>query len=135
MIIEELLHYPVRGIVLKPIEENADLGDTFSSLSFVAGTITNYLLEKSIPHNIIFSDVGTTVYIIPRQHEDNYKTKAMKSAWLELSGLIVCRDAETYDKISKEGFEEILREQVSLGEKEFNEVKEDVLKVFKTTFE
>lgn len=135
VIIEELVNYPVRGIVLRPIEEKAELGDVYSSLSFVAGTITNYLLENAIPHNIVFADVGMTIYIIPRKHEDEHKWKSMKSAWLELAGLIICRDEEAYNTVSQKSFEDVLRDQVSLPEKEFDKIKEDVLKVFKTTFE
>jgi len=135
VIIEELVNYPVRGFVLKPFEEKAELGDIYSSLSFVAGTITNYLLEKEIPHNLVFSDLGQTIYIIPRQHESNHQNEAFKCAWLEIAGLAVCRDEETYNIITPKTFEEVLTSQVSLSEKEFDDIKENSISIFKKNYE
>jgi ATP adenylyltransferase/5',5'''-P-1,P-4-tetraphosphate phosphorylase II len=129
------VNYPVRGFVLRPIEENAELGDIYSSISFVAGTITNYLLEKLIPHNLIVADKGLTIYIIPRQHEDTYKIKSLRCAWLEIAGLALCRDEETYNTLTKKGFEEILTNHVSLTEKEFGDIREHVIGVFKKNYE
>lgn len=121
--------------MLKPFEEKAELGDIYSSLSFVAGTITNYLLEKSIPHNLIFSDLGTTIYIIPRQHEDNHKDESVKCAWMEIAGLIICRDEESYETMTKDRFDGVLSTQVSFDEAQFKKIKDHVLDIFKKNYQ
>jgi len=135
VIIEELALYPVRGFVLKPFEEKAELADVYSSLSFVAGTITNYLLEKEVPHNLLFADSGLTIYIIPRQHEKVRKNETLQCAWLEIAGLAICRSEEYFNKIDKDSYEEVLTKEVSLSEKDFNALKEGALAVFKKNFE
>ena len=121
--------------MLKPFEEKAELGDIYSSLSFVAGTITNYLLEKSIAHNLIVSDSGTTIYIVPRQHEDNHKETQVKCAWMEIAGLVICREEAAYDTITKDYFEGVLSSQVSLSEEDFAEVKEKIVGIFKKNYQ
>jgi len=129
------MNYPVRAFVLKPFEEKAELADIYSSLSFVAGTITNYLLEKEIPHNLLFSDNGQTIYIIPRQHENSHKNESIKCAWFEIAGLVLCRDEEFYNKVDKNIFEEVLKKEVSLSEADFNVLKDDALAVFRKNYE
>lgn len=129
------MNYPVRGFVLKPFDEKAELGDIYSSVSFVAGTITNYLLEKEIPHNLIVSDIGQTVYIIPRQHQDKQEKTAFKCAWLEIAGLALCKSEDAYEKVTKEAYEDVLENQVSLKQADFDAIKDSVLQVFKQTYE
>ncbi len=135
VIIEELVTYPVRGFVLKPFEETAELPDIYSSLAFVAGTITNHLLEKEIPHNLFFADQGLTIYIIPRQHENSHNNPHLKCAWGEIAGVAICRDEEYYDKLTRKSFEETLAKEVSLSETEWNIVKEDSIAVFKKNYD
>lgn len=93
------------------------------------------MLEKEIPHNLIFADLGQTIYIIPRQHESLHQNETMKCAWMEVAGLAICRDEETYNTITTKSFEEILAAQVSLDEKEFNEIKEASLSIFKKNYQ
>ena len=46
--------------------EDVDLSEIHTSLAYVAGTITNLLLDKNIPHNILISNQGKNIFIIPR---------------------------------------------------------------------
>lgn len=56
------------------------------------------MLELKIPHNVMFSDMGTTIYVYPRQwdllHTNEHK---VKPAWVELGGLAIVRQKVEFD--------------------------------------
>lgn len=52
-------------------------------MSFVFGLIANELIELCIPHNVLFSENGNTVYIILRDFGDDKH----HYGWLEFSGV------------------------------------------------
>lgn len=55
-----------------------------SSLSFVFGIVANELIELCIPHNILFSDNGSKIYLIFRE----FASEKHLYGWLEFSGVI-----------------------------------------------
>ena len=130
VIIEELPEYPVKSLAIRPYDINADIGDIYSSLSFVAGAITNILLEKNIPHNLLISDKGTTIYIIPRTYEKEIHEDKIRCTWLECSGVAICRNKKFYDAINKKEFEKILSDEVSITKTEFKELKDAIFTLF-----
>jgi len=134
VIFEELTEYPVKTLALRPLNPNDDIGDIYSSLSFVAGAITNLLLDSNIPHNILVSDKGTCIYISPRIYEKDIKDDNMRCAWLEIAGVAICRNKKFYESITKDEYEKVLQTEVSVSEKDFNDVKERVVKFFKATY-
>jgi hypothetical protein len=135
MYFEELIDYPVRGLVIRPTDEDADFGEIYTSMSYVAGTITNILLEKDIAHNLIFSDKGRTIYIIPRQHESVQNQKNLKCGFFEIGGLAICRNKEFYDNITAQTFEEALKKEVSLSDQEFESLKKEIIGLFEKNFQ
>ena len=117
-------------MVIRPFDINVDIGEIYSSLSFVAGAITNILLEKNIPHNLIISDKGKTIYIIPRIYEKEIQNDNLRCAWLECSGVAICRNKNFYESITKKEFEKILSDEVSISETEFKELKDAIFILF-----
>eukprot|EP01016_Furgasonia_blochmanni_P003727 TRINITY_DN11462_c0_g1_i2.p1 TRINITY_DN11462_c0_g1~~TRINITY_DN11462_c0_g1_i2.p1 ORF type:complete len:387 (-),score=63.45 TRINITY_DN11462_c0_g1_i2:114-1274(-) len=134
VIFEEIPEYPVRTLVLSPANKEADIGDIFSSLSFVAGTVTERLLQNNVPHNILFSDKGNTVYIFPRKFETENANEDIRCATLEIAGIAICRNLACYKELTLEKFHEILREEVSLKIDQFNKLVDDVLTIFKSQY-
>ena len=51
---------------LKKGEEEIEFAELTTSLSFAFGVISNELMELNIPHNILFTDNGKTIYIFVR---------------------------------------------------------------------
>ncbi len=134
VVISELEKYPVKGLVLDSADPNADKGEIYKSLAFVSGTICNTLLEKNVPHNLIFSNNGKTIYIIPRQFHHFQDETKMKAAFMEIAGVAICRNQELYEKITATEFEEILKKDVCLEDDKFNKIRDDMLGIFKKTF-
>jgi len=86
VVVEELLD-EVKGFVLTPLDDKAEQSAIFSSLSFVFGLIVNSLLEQNIPHNVILTNGGHTIYILPRK----FQTESNKAGWVEFAGVFLCK--------------------------------------------
>jgi hypothetical protein len=56
-----------QAFVISAIGENNEASEVASSLSFVFGIIANELIELCIPHNILFTENGSKIYIIVRE--------------------------------------------------------------------
>ncbi len=56
------------------------------------------LLESSIPHNIIISNQGQSIYIVPRKYEKVCESKSnfAKPASVEIAGLAIVRSEEVF---------------------------------------
>ena len=75
--------------MLSPVGENLDASEVASSLSFVFGIIANELIELCIPHNILFSDKGSRIYVMLREFGEG----ANCFGWLEYSGVVPAHGA------------------------------------------
>ena len=62
------------------------------------------------------------------------KNSFLKPGFFEIGGIAACQSQESYDKCTKEIFEETMRKNVSLGEQEFEKIKSDVLPIFQNNF-
>jgi hypothetical protein len=61
-------------------------------MAFVFGLIVNELLEQNIPHNVMMTDGGNAIYIMPRK----FQTEVNRSAWLEFCGIFQCKSVDEY---------------------------------------
>ena len=52
------------------------------------GIITNELMELNIPHSVLISDNGKTIYIFVR----DFNSAKVNYGWLEFSGVAVVAD-------------------------------------------
>ena len=88
-------------------------------------------------HNLLFTENGTHVYIIPRKHYKSIeKTKAdIKINWLEVCGVITCLTKPYFDNFQEDTFNTFIRENVSISKEEFGELKSDFYKLFSNKFE
>jgi len=134
IIIKELPDYPAKTIVIQPMDTNTDIGKIYSSLSFAAGAITNILLENNIPHNILMSEKGCCIYIVPRKYEKDRQDDNMNCSLFEISGLAVCKNKDFYDNLTKEEYEKILKAEASLNDYDFTELKTKIEKFFKSAY-
>lgn len=55
-----------------------------SSLSFVFGIVVNELIELCIPHNILFSENGNSIFIMIRE----FASEKNLYGWLEFAGVV-----------------------------------------------
>ncbi len=64
-----------------------------NSLSFVFGIVVNELIELNVPHNVLISDNGETIYIMIR----DFSNQGNLYAWLEFAGVVVVHDEKDYE--------------------------------------
>lgn len=128
-------NHPVDGIVVTPADPKADPADILSSLSFAAGAITNLLIESDTPHNIIITDKGYKIIIIPRKFEKEYADFHMHASWLEIAGLAIIRSKEAFQTVTAETYSKVLRTEVSLDKKDFDAFKTKLTEFFKAHYE
>lgn len=122
-------------MVVRAQDEKADPAEIYKSIAFATGTICNMMLEQNIPHNLIFSNHGRTVYIIPREFESKQDKSKMNCGFFEIAGLAICKDKDFYDKLTLKEYEAFLSQCVSLNSKKFKAFKEEVVGIFKKTFQ
>ncbi|XVF71447.1 hypothetical protein PTKIN_Ptkin12aG0038200 [Pterospermum kingtungense] len=124
VIVSELSDYPVRGLVFEGGNSVQDLSDA------VAGACI-CLQNNNIPFNVLISDCGTRVFLLPQCFAEKQAlgevtqevldAQVNPAVW-EISGHIVLKRREDYDDASEEYAYRLLAE-VSLSEERFHEVK------------
>ncbi|KAL3701801.1 hypothetical protein R1sor_019823 [Riccia sorocarpa] len=122
--ISEVVKYPVRTLVY-------EAGDSLKELADVVGEACIRLQNSNIPFNILISDCGTRVFLIPQCYAEKQArgeveqelldTQVNPAVW-EISGHIVLKRRKDYN-IATEEFAEKFLAEVSLSESRFSEVK------------
>ncbi|KAL8162530.1 hypothetical protein V2J09_014019 [Rumex salicifolius] len=120
----ELVNYPVRGLVF---EGGFSLGD----LSNVVSDSCICLQENNIPYNVLISDSGRRVFLLPQCYAEKQAlgevsaelldTQVNPAVW-EISGHMVLKRRKDYEEASEENAWRLLAE-VSLSEERFQEVR------------
>nr|KYP73429.1 UPF0580 protein C15orf58 isogeny [Cajanus cajan] len=123
--ISELLKYPVRGLVFEG-------GDTLEDLSNVVSDACICLQNNNIPFNVLISDCGKQVFLLPQCYAEKQAlgevdpelldTQVNPAVW-EISGHMVLKRKKDYDEASEGNAWRLLAE-VSLSEERFQEVNE-----------
>ncbi|GMH14426.1 hypothetical protein Nepgr_016267 [Nepenthes gracilis] len=127
--ISELLNYPVRGIIFEGGSFLQDLSDA------ICGSCV-CLQDNNIPFNVLISDLGRRVFLIPQCYAKKQAlgevspelldTQVNPAVW-EISGHMVLKRKKDYDEASEENAWRLLAE-VSLSKARFKEVKALILK-------
>lgn len=97
--------------------------------------IVSLLISKEFPYNLVVSDKGQAIYIIPRKFED--RQIGVNSTWLDLSGIPTIFSEDLYKKTQKEGakvIEDIFLNEVALEEDKFIEINKEIIEKFKKQF-
>ncbi|ESW14301.1 hypothetical protein PHAVU_008G269600 [Phaseolus vulgaris] len=123
--ISELLKYPVRGLVFEG-------GDTVEDLSNVVSDACICLQNNNIPFNVLISDCGKQVFLLPQCYAEKQAlgevdaelldTQVNPAVW-EISGHMVLKRKKDYDEASEGNAWRLLAE-VSLSEERFQEVND-----------
>ncbi|KAK7300050.1 hypothetical protein RJT34_10882 [Clitoria ternatea] len=121
----ELLKYPVRGLVFED-------GDTLEDLSNVVSDACICLQTNNIPFNVLISDCGKQVFLLPQCYAEKQAlgevdaelldTQVNPAVW-EISGHMVLKRKKDYDEASEANAWRLLAE-VSLSEERFQEVND-----------
>ncbi|KAK8643973.1 hypothetical protein V6N13_013250 [Hibiscus sabdariffa] len=123
VVVSELLKYPVRGLVFEG-------GNTLRDLSDTASDACICLQENNIPYNVLISDCGKRIFLLPQCYAEKQAlgevspelldTQVNPAVW-EISGHMVLKRKKDYDEASEENAWRLLAE-VSLSDERFSEV-------------
>jgi hypothetical protein len=95
------------------------------STAHVANTIAGLLIDEKIAHNLIVSDKGRRIVVIPRNcTKQDWK---ICTGWVDLCGLIRVKDSETLEKGEINDF---IKNQVGINEDLFNTLSSIIIKKF-----
>jgi hypothetical protein len=134
----EVVGWPVKTLILSPEitqESEASLEDAQEALSHVAGVVLNYMIDKNIPHNILISDEGMTMYIIPRKFDLLIENVNFFTSFETLCGFIKCKVEGAYKTLKWDDWVKRMDGQVSLKQSEFEQIKEDISNKFLGEYE
>ncbi|KAK9048811.1 hypothetical protein SSX86_032220 [Deinandra increscens subsp. villosa] len=123
VVISEILNYPVRGLVFEGGYSLEDLSNAVSDSCIC-------LQDNNIPYNVLISDSGTRVFLLPQCYAEKQAlgevspelldTQVNPAVW-EISGHMVLKRKQDYDGASEDNAWRLLAE-VSLSEARFQEV-------------
>jgi hypothetical protein len=87
-----------------------------------------------MPHNLLVTDEGMTVYVIPRKF-DMLLESSFFTSFESLCGYVKFKNKAAYESSSEESVTKALTDQVSLSEAEFNELKSGLVSKFTKEYE
>lgn len=67
----EIINYPLKALLISPdiVSDDTSLEDAQEALAHACGVVINHMIDQNIPHNILITDEGMTVYVIPRKFD------------------------------------------------------------------
>jgi hypothetical protein len=117
----EITGYPVRALLISPSIESEDtsLEEAQEALAHCVGVVLNHMIDANMPHNLLVTDEGMTVYVIPRQF-DMLIESSFFTSFESLCGFVKYKNKAAFEIATEESVITTLQEQVSLNESEFN---------------
>lgn len=103
----ELVDWPLSTLLLSPDvsgESEASLEDAQEALAHTAGVVLNYFIDKNIPHNLLISDDGMTIYIIPRKFDLLIENVNFFTSFESLCGFVKCKGEQTFKNFKYDDF-------------------------------
>ena len=95
----EVLNYPIRALLISPdiLTEETSLEDAQEALSHACGVAINLMIDLNIPHNILITDEGMTVYLIPRKFDMLIDKVPFFTSFESLCGFVKYKTAQSYN--------------------------------------
>lgn len=137
--------WPVKAFVVKPFKKNTEevetegtfgeASDPTASVAHAVGVILNILIDSNIPHNLLISEQGETVYVIPRKFDLLINAANFSTEFNDLCGLVKCKDEKTFENLTETQYQKFLKKEVSLDTETFRKIKEDLVSKFMKEYE
>ena len=93
--------WPLKCLLLSPDigddQQETALEDAQEALAHTAGIVLNYLIDQNIPHNILITDDGMTLYVIPRKFDLLIERVAFHTSFESLCGFVKFKNKQAYD--------------------------------------
>ena len=135
----ELQNWPVKSLLLSPElgTGTETLDDAQEALTHAAGVVINHMIETNMPHNILISDEGMTMYIIPRKFDLLLDESVnFYTSFETLAGFAKYKTEGAYEQASSGNpLAETLSNHVSLDEDEWAQFKQELIAKFSSEYE
>lgn len=136
--IGEVVGWPVRSFVISPdLTEDGEQGleEAQESLTHCVGVVLNHFIDKNIPHNLLITDEGMTMYVIPRKFDLIIENITFFTSFETLCGFVRCKTESSYKNMNASEFTKRVSSQVSLDEKVFGDLKKEIVDKFLGEYE
>ena len=81
------------------------------------------MIDQNIPHNILITDEGMTVYVIPRKFDMLIENVGFFTSFESLCGFVKFKTQLAYENTNEAQLLQQMKDQVSLDTSEFNKLK------------
>lgn len=133
--------WPVKSFVVKPLKtddeqvdevENTldEAADPLSSVAHAVGVLLNILIDKNIPHNLLISEQGEVVYIIPRKFDLLINAVNFSTEFNDVCGLVKCKDEKTFESLSDSQFNKFFKKEVAQDADSFKKIQDELISKF-----
>lgn len=116
--------------ILKTKEEDATSPE--DSIAHVVDTILALLIEKEVPHNLLISNEGKTIYVIPRKFHQSELT--INTCWNDICGLPSFKEEDKYTTFKETEYLEILHNNVSVAKEDFQQLTKEIIEKFASVY-
>lgn len=133
----EVTNYPLRALLISPEiqSEETSLEDAQEALAHTCGVVINLMIDMNLPHNILVTDEGMTVYVIPRKFDMVIENVPFYTSFESLCGFVKYKNKQAFDGATEASIEQLMREQVSLDESEFAGFQKRIVDKFSQEYE
>lgn len=133
----EVLNFPIKALLISPdiLSEDTSLEDAQEALSHACGVAINMMIDLNIPHNILVTDEGMTVFVIPRKFDMLIEKVPFYTSFESLCGFVKYKTSQSFAQASEDETCQLMSEKVSLSSQEFDDFKQNLMSKFMKEYE
>ena len=113
----EVLNFPIKALLISPdiLSEDTSLEDAQEALSHACGVAINMMIDLNIPHNILVTHDGMTVFVIPRKFDMLIEKVPFYTSFESLCGFVKYKTSQSFAQASEDETCQLMSEKVSLS--------------------
>lgn len=133
----EVLNFPIKALLISPdiTSEDTSLEDAQEALSHACGVAINLMIDLNMPHNLLVTDEGMTVFVIPRKFDMLIDEVPFYTSFESLCGFVKFKTQQSFAQATEESICQLMSEKVSLSPVEFDEFKGKLMSKFMKEYE
>jgi len=96
----EVLNFPLRALLISPdiTSDETSLEDAQEALAHASGVVINHMIDANIPHNVLITDEGMTVYVIPRKFDMLIENVGFFTSFESVCGFVKLKTKKQFDE-------------------------------------
>ena len=132
-----MLNFPIRALLISPdiVSDDTSLEDAQEALAHACGVAINLMIDVNMPHNILVTDEGMTVYVVPRKFDMVIENVPFYTSFESLCGFVKYKSADAFEQADESRVMQLLSEKVSLSQAEFDDFQQKLVSKFMKEYE